>query len=333
MTSTRADPAAGAGLVGLADIEAAAARIESVCLRTPLLRVPASPRLESAWLKAESLQPTGAFKLRGATNAVLALPPEERARGVVTHSSGNHGQALAFAAHSAGVACTVVMPDGAAPGKVAATRRWGAEVVFAAVSERATACAAIAARTGAVEVPPYDSAPVIAGQGTVGLEILAGLPAVSTVVVPVGGGGLISGVAAAVKARAPGVRMVGVEPELAGDLAAGFAAGKHLSWPAERTGETSADGLRSTSVGQLNWRHIRSLVDEVVTVSEAGIADAMRFLATSCRLVAEPSGAVTTAACLEHPRSASWGVTVAVLSGGNVEPTQYAAVLTGRKTP
>jgi len=322
-------PAVDTGLVGLADIEAAAGRIAAVCLRTPLLHVNTEATAGRLWVKPESLQPTGAFKLRGATNAVLALSPEARKRGVVTHSSGNHGQALAHAAHAAGIACTVVMPEGAAPVKVAATRRWGARVVFVPVVERISACEEISAATGATIVPPFDSADVIAGQGTVGMEIVADMPDVETVLVPVGGGGLISGVAAAVKALSPGTRVIGVEPELAADLAEGFTAGRHVTWSSERTGRTTADGLRGTTVGRLNWQHIRALVDGVVTVTETEIAAAMRALALGCRIVAEPSGAVATAAYLGHRDADSWGRTVAVVSGGNVDPAALAAALTG----
>lgn len=325
MTRTDVD----AGLVGLEDVEAAAARIAPVCVRTPLLRLLVGTAEAELWVKPESLQPTGAFKLRGATNAVLSLSPDARARGVVTHSSGNHGQALASAAAAAGVPCTVVMPEGAAAGKVAATRRWGARVVFVPMDQRASACADIAARTGAAVVPPYDSADVIAGQGTVGLEIVADLPDLDTVLVPVGGGGLISGVAVAVKARSPRTRVIGVEPELAADLAEGFASGQRVSWSGERTWQTMADGLRGTAVGELNWAHIAALVDDVVTVSEAAIVEAMRQLALVGRIVAEPSGAVATAAFLTHPGAASWGRTVAVVSGGNVDPAALAAALTG----
>jgi len=324
MTKTAVGPA----LVALADVEAAAERIAPVCLRTPLLPV-GSDGESQLWVKAESLQPTGAFKLRGATNAVHSLEPAERARGVVTHSSGNHGQALASAAAAAGIACTVVMPEGASPVKMAATRRWGADVVLVPARERVSACADIAARTGAVEVPPFDSAAVIAGQGTVGLEIVAELPDVETVLVPVGGGGLISGIAVAVKASSPRTRVVGVEPELAGDLAEGFAAGRRMTWPDDLTWRTSADGLRGTAVGDLNWAHITALVDDVVTVSESAIAAAMRHLMVQARLVAEASGAVATAASLEHPDARRWGRTVAVVSGGNVEPAVFAAVLRG----
>ncbi len=318
------DTAMGAGLVSIADIELAADRIAATCLRTPLLS--AAGAVPPLWIKPESLQPTGAFKLRGATKAVQSLDAERRSHGVVTHSSGNHGQALACAAARAGIPCTVVMPKDAVPVKVTATRRWGARVVLVPISERASACAAIAADTGAVEVPPFDSAEVVAGQGTVGLEIVTDMPDVMTVVVPVGGGGLISGVAAAVKARAPRARVIGAEPELAGDLAEGFAAGRRVSWSTEDTAQTMADGLRASAVGDLNWRHIEAFVDDVITVSEDGIADAMRYLATSCRLVAEPSGAVATAACLAAA-APGWGPTVAIVSGGNVDPAQLAAVL------
>ncbi len=325
-TGVRAD------LVGLADIEAAARRIAAVCLRTPLLRLPVDVGRGEVWVKPESLQPTGAFKLRGATNAVLALTPQQRARGVVTHSSGNHGQALASAAAAAGIPCTVVMPEGAASGKVAATRHWGADVVFVPPDQRASACAELAARTGAAIVPPFDSAEVIAGQGTVGLEIVTDLPDVDTVLVPVGGGGLISGVAVAVKALSPQVRVIGVEPELAADLADGFARGKRVEWPSSLTGRTVADGLRVTAVGELNWLHIQALVDEVVTVSEEAIRSALRRIVLEERLVCEPSGAVALAGCLEHPELLSAGPVVSVVSGGNVEPALLSQILSSPST-
>ncbi len=312
-------------LVTLQDVQAAAARIADVCLRTPVLGVGAD--LPHLWLKADSLQPTGAFKLRGATNAVAVLEPEVRARGVVTHSSGNHGQALACAAARSGVACTVVMPEDSVAVKVEATRAWGATVELVATAERADTCAAIVERTGAGFVPPFDDPAIIAGQGTVGLEILDQLPGVETVLVPVGGGGLISGIAAAVKALAPRVRVIGVEPELAADAAEGMTTGRRARWPLERTTATIADGLRASSVGALNWAHLQVLVDEIRTVSEADIVAAVAEIARRARLVAEPSGAVATAAYLAHSDRDSLGRTVAVVSGGNVDPAAYAGML------
>ncbi|MDQ3628679.1 MAG: threonine/serine dehydratase [Actinomycetota bacterium] len=318
-------PADDAPLVTLQDVQAAAVRIADACVRTPVLA--AGTDLPLLWLKADSLQPTGAFKLRGATNAVAVLDPEVRTRGVVTHSSGNHGQALACAAARAGIACTVVMPEGSVAAKVAATRAWGATVELVPTAERASTCAAIAERTGAGVVPPFDDAAIIAGQGTVGLEILDQLPGVATVLVPVGGGGLISGIAAAVKGLAPQVRVIGVEPELAADAAEGMRTGRRTQWPLERTTATIADGLRGGSVGILNWAHLQAQVDGILTVGEAQIVAAVGEIAGRARLVAEPSGAVTTAAYLAHRDRDSLGPTVAVVSGGNVDPVAYADML------
>ncbi|MFY0408515.1 threonine ammonia-lyase [Solicola sp. PLA-1-18] len=317
-------------LVTLADVEAAAARVATTCLRTPVLPLAGEgPEGSSLWLKAESLQPTGAFKLRGATNALAQLDPAKRAAGVVTHSSGNHAQAIAFAAAAAGVPATVVMPEGSPQVKVDGTRRWGAEVVLVPVTERASRCAEIAARTGAEVVPPYDDARIIAGQGTVGLEIVAQVPDVDVVLVPVSGGGLLSGVAVAVKALRPECMVIGVEPALAGDLAEGFAAGERRVWSTDQTTRTIADGLRTPSVGELNWEHVHRYVDDVVTVSEETILSAMREIVTRARIVVEPSGAVAAAAYVEHGDTLPRGTTVAIASGGNVDPELLASVLNG----
>ncbi|HYJ70551.1 MAG TPA: threonine/serine dehydratase [Nocardioidaceae bacterium] len=315
------------GLVNLDDVRAARERIAATCVRTPLLTAGPDDDVHALRVKPESLQPTGAFKLRGATNAVAQLGPDERAAGVVTHSSGNHGQAVAYASRAAGVPCTVVMPDNAAPVKVAATRRWGARIVTVPVDERFIATDQIADETGARLIAPYDDPRVIAGQGTVGLEILADADDVDTVLAPVGGGGLISGVAVAVKALSPSIRVVAVEPELSADLAESFAAGQRVTWPAELVARTSADGLRADVIGELTWPHIQAHVDEVLTVSEAAITEAMGYLARRARLVAEPSGAVATAGWLTHPDRASLGRTVAIVSGGNVDPAAFAAAI------
>lgn len=314
-------------LVGVADVRAAAERITATCVRTPLVAAGPDDDVHAFRVKPESLQATGAFKLRGATNTIACLDPAVRAAGVVTHSSGNHGQAVAYAARAAGIACTVVIPDNAAPIKIAATERWGATVVTVPVAERHTAAEKIAEETGATLVPPYDDPHVIAGQGTVGLEIAADADDVDTVLVPVSGGGLIAGIAVAVKALSPSTRVIGVEPELSADLAEGFAAGRRVTWPTELTARTIADGLRVEAVGELTWPHIQAYVDDVVTVSEAAITDAMRMLARRARLVAEPSGAVATAAWMTHPDRGSLGRTVAIVSGGNVDPTEFVATI------
>lgn len=310
--------------MNLDDVRAAAKRIEGQVVRTPLLPWPDDGNL---WLKPESLQPTGAFKLRGALNAVATMPPDERARGVVTHSSGNHGRALAWAAREHGVPAVVVMPDNCPQLKVDGVRACGAEVIIVPVVERERRVAETAAERGMVIVPPFDDEAVIAGQGTVGLEIAEDLPEVGTVLVPVGGGGLISGIAVAVKALVPGVRVVGVEPELAGDLAAGFASGRRVRWDPALTARTIADGLRGSAVGATNWEHIEALVDDVVTVSEDAISAAMARIVTEARVVAEPSGAVAAAGYWEWPGVAV-GPTVAIVSGGNVPPSTLARMIT-----
>lgn len=318
---------AGASLVRLDDVLAAADRIDGQVVRTPLLPCPWACEQHQLWLKPENLQPTGSFKMRGALNAVGALDAGVRSRGVLTHSSGNHGRALAWAARVYGVPAVVVMPDTSPAVKVEGVRALGAEIVIVAPAQRETRVAVLAAERGLVVVPPYEHRNVIAGQGTIGLEVVADLPDVGTVLVPVGGGGLVSGVAVAVKALRSGVRVVGVEPELAGDLAEGFALGRRVAWDPALTYRTVADGVRLPAVGELNWRHIERFVDDVVTVSEQGILGAMRRLVQGSRIVAEPSGAVAVTACIERPEVAA-GPTVAVVSGGNVDPALLVRVLT-----
>lgn len=314
-------------LVGLADVRAAAARIDGQVVRTPLLPCPWADEGRPIWLKPENLQPTGAFKIRGALNALGALDARTRGRGVLTHSSGNHGRALAWAARAYGVPVVVVMPDTSPAVKIEGTRALGAEVVLVPPAEREPRVAVLEAERGLVVVPPFEHPDVIAGQGTIGLEIAEDLPGIGTVLVPVGGGGLISGVAVALKAVRPEVRVVGVEPELAGDLAEGFAKGERVVWDPALTYRTVADGVRLPAVGELNWRHIERFVDGAVTVSERGILDAMGVLARGSQIVAEPSGAVAVAAYAERPEVLT-GPTVAVVTGGNADPALLARVLT-----
>ncbi|HEV2088661.1 MAG TPA: threonine/serine dehydratase [Cryptosporangiaceae bacterium] len=337
MTSTagKATPAnSDAALVTLHDVREAAGRIAGVAVRTPLLACGWADPDRPLLLKPESLQPTGAFKTRGAVNALAQLTPEERAAGVVAQSSGNHAQAVAYAARRLGVRATIVMPDTTPPVKLDGTRAYGAEVVVVSPAERDTLPAELVAAHGYTHIPPYDDARIIAGQGTVGLEIgddcvAAGID-LDVVLVPVSGGGLASGVAVAVKALFPAAKVVGVEPELAADAGESFRAGRRVTWPAERTYRTMADGLRTTSVGVLPFAHLSSLVDAFVTVTEEEIAEAVRVLAFGARLVAEPSGAVATAAYLFHAAELPAGRThVAVVSGGNVDPGLYARLLAG----
>ena len=301
-----------------------------VALRTPLVLCPHGEEDRTLYIKAESLQPTGAFKLRGAHNKISSLSPEERRRGVVAHSSGNHAQAVAYAARSLGVRAVIVMPRGASRVKLAATEAFGAEVVLVGddSAERTRRAEELALEHGYVPVPPYDDETLIAGQGTVGLEILEDLPDVETVLVPVSGGGLISGIAAAVKLSRSEVRVIGVEPELAADARASLKSGKLVEIPAEQASRTIADGLRVRRLGDAPFEHVRAYVDDIVTVSEDEILAAIRRLALRVRLVAEPSGAVSFAAYLFHrdelPPSR---LNVAVLSGGNVEPQLLARAL------
>lgn len=269
-------------------------------------------------MKAESLQPIGAFKLRGALNAIGRLDPAARARGVVTHSSGNHGQALAWAARAANVPAVIVMPDDAATVKLAATKALGAEVVTTRAGTRESTAEAVRSERGLTLIPPFNHVDVIAGQGTVALELLDELSDIDTVLVPVGGGGLISGIGVVVAALAPHVRVVGVEPELAADARDSLASGRRVEWDTRWTGRTLADGTRTPVVGNVTFPLMRDTVDEIVTVSEEAILAAVGTLARHARLIAEPSGALSAAAYLGN--RAEYGRTVAILSGGNVDP-------------
>ncbi|SEP85627.1 MULTISPECIES: threonine ammonia-lyase [Lentzea] len=306
-------------LVTLEDVRAAAAAIAPHVVRTPLL-----PFDSGLWIKPESLQPIGAFKIRGAVNALSRIPSEDRARGVVAYSSGNHAQAVAYAAKTLGMPAAIVVPENTPQLKIDATRAHGAEVFVVGITERESRAYELVEERGATLIPPFDHADVIAGQGTAGLEIIADLPDVATVLVPVSGGGLISGVAVAVKALRPDVRVIGVEPELAGDAAASFAEGKQVRWNAHDRARTIADGLRAEP-SELTWAHISELVDDFVTVSEDEIRDAVNQIARRTRVVAEPSGAVPVAAYLNAKLPD--GPAVAVVSGGNIEPTLLASIL------
>jgi threonine dehydratase len=316
-------------LIGLEELRAAQQRIAGVAVRTPLMPCPWAAQGERAlWLKPEGLQPTGAFKIRGGYNRLSALTAAERARGVVAQSSGNHAQAVAYAAQLLGIKAVIVMPDTSPAVKVDNTRAFGAEVILVGPGERDTLPAELAEKHGYVWVPPYDDPYIIAGQGTVGLEIAEDAPdELDTVLVPVSGGGLISGTAAALKLACPGVRVVGVEPELAADAQASFRAGERLSWPTEDTYRTIADGLRTPSVGVLPFEHIQAYVDDIVTVSEQEIRDTVALLARRGRLVAEPSGAVAAAAYFHRGAELEGRVFAAVVSGGNIEPSLLAELL------
>lgn len=318
-------------MIGLDDIATARRRLQDVALRTPLVPCPGGTRDRALYLKPESLQPTGAFKLRGAYNKISALSTEERVRGVVAHSSGNHAQAVAYAARALGTRAVIVMPRGAPRVKLDATAALGAEVVLVGPdsAERSRMAGELAAEHGYVPVPPYDDEVLMAGQGTIGAEILEDLPGVESVLVPVSGGGLIGGISAAIKLARPEVRVIGVEPELAADARASLKSGKLVEFAADQVSRTVADGLRVQRLGDAPFEHVRAFVDDIITVTEEETLEAMRGLALRVRLVAEPSGAVTFAAHLFHREELPTSrFTVAVVSGGNVEPDFLAEVLT-----
>jgi threonine dehydratase len=308
-------------IVTLDEIRDARTRLDGITVRTPL--IPLEWDGGRLYLKPENLQPIGAFKLRGAYNKIASLTDEERSRGVITYSSGNHAQGVAYAARALATKAVIVMPRNAPAIKREATAALGAEVVFVGPSgvERQEKAEQLATQHGYVIIPPYDDEKIIAGQGTAGLEILEDLPEVDLVLVPIGGGGLISGISTALKLSKPNVKIIGVEPELAADAQASFRAGEIVKFPPEQVLSTSADGLRSQYVGTLTFEHIRRYVDDVVTVSEEDIFNAVRILAENPKTVAEPSGAVAPAAWLFHRDSLPASKqTVAVISGGNVDP-------------
>lgn len=297
----------------------AAAALRGVAVRTPLVWI--APL--GAWLKLESRQPIGAFKVRGAYNAVRKLPDAVRARGVITFSSGNHGQAVAFAAQRFGVRAVIVMPETAPAVKIEGVKRWGGEVVFAGRTseDRRLAALDIAAQQGLAVIPPFDHADVVAGQATVGVEIAEDLPDVATVVVPVGGGGLISGVVRGLEAAGSRARVVGVEPAGAPKLSRSWAAGRPVTL--ERTASV-ADGLITLSVGAIPFAVLqehRGRLAGVVTVEDDSIQDAVHFLHRECGLLVEPSGAATTAALRSGVLQPYASPPIAlVVSGGNIDP-------------
>ena len=325
-------------LISLEIIRAAAARISSTVVKTPLVEA-SFPGLSGhgtgkrIWLKAESLQPIGSFKLRGAANKILQLTPDEIARGVITYSSGNHAQGVAYAAREVGARAVIVMPSNAPAVKRAATLALGAEVVDVGVAsnDRLAKSDELVRQHGYVVIPPYDDDQIIAGQATCGLEIAEALHDVDLVLAPVSGGGLLSGVATGVRRLLPNAHIWGVEPELAGDTAESFRTGRIVTWGAELTSRTIADGLRTQSVGVRNFAHIQAFVEGLLTVTEAEIRAAMRAIIAATHLVPEPSGAVATAALLFHGQQLpAYKKAVAVISGGNVAPEMLAEVLTER---
>lgn len=321
-------------LVSIDDIRQAASNLVGVAIRTPLVAFGTADRAgPRVLLKAESLQPIGAFKIRGAYHAISLLTPAELERGVVTHSSGNHAQGVARAARLLGTRAVIVMPSDAPEVKRRRVEADGAEIVVVgpASSEREARAEELARERGLSFVPPYDDDRVIAGQGTVGLEIAEDVPHLAAVLVPIGGGGLSSGVAVAIRALHPAARLIGVEPELAADAQQSLREGRIVRWDGARTGSTIADGTRTQAIGRRPFDHLSRLLDDVVTVPEAEIAAGVRLIAEEARLVVEPSGALAPAAAWFRGREAGItglnGDVVAVVSGGNVDPERYRELL------
>jgi threonine dehydratase len=333
-------------MITLSDLHSAQSRIHGITVRTRLIEfdpgVPqVSPTLRDLGitldgprqilLKPENQQPIGAFKLRGAYNKIASLSEKERQRGVISYSSGNHAQGVAYAARALKVKSVIVMPNNAPAIKREATAKLGAEIVLVGPGsdERKAKAEKLAAQHGYVIVPPYNDEKIIAGQGTIGLEILEDLPDVNAVFSPVGGGGLISGVAAAIKLTNPKVKVIGVEPELAADAQASLRAGKIVQFPAEQVSRTLADGLRTQSIGPINFEHIRAYVDDIITVTEDEIRQAMKYLSANRETIAEPSGAVSVAGFIFHAAELPHTkLNVAIISGGNIEPHMLAELRT-----
>jgi threonine dehydratase len=304
-------------LVSLDDIRAAATRIRHVAVRTPLVDA------RGLGLKCENFQPSGAFKIRGACNMLAQLGPEARQAGVITYSSGNHGLSVALVARAMGMHAVIVMPEHAPRVKLEQVREQGAEVIIAGTTsaDRQVRAESEAAARGLTIVPPFDHPWIIAGAGTVGLEILEQRPQTNTIYVPMGGGGQISGVSAAVKRMREGVRVIGVEPAGAARMSVSLAAGHAVTLD---RAESIADGLLTLRPGDVTFAHVQAFVDRVVTVDDAEMAAAVKWLFREARVVAEPSGAAAVAAALREGESA----VVAVISGGNVDPVAYARYIT-----
>lgn len=310
-------------LVTIHDIRAAAGRIQPYVVRTPLLVARWGDADRPLWIKPENLQPIGAFKVRGAFNAIATIAGQ-KPTDVVAYSSGNHAQAVAYAAAAFGLAAHIVMPEETPNVKVQATRDHGARVVLCAAGEREIVAAQVVAETGGVMIPPFDHPEVIAGQGTIGLEIAEDLPAVRNVLIPVSGGGLASGIGTAIKALCPEAKVFGVEPELAADTTEALAVGHRVDWTIADRNRTIADGLRSQP-SDLTFAHLQNVIDDMITVSESEIRSAVRELAYRARLLSEPSGAVALAAY--RLGATPPGPTVVILSGGNIEPQLLQQIL------
>jgi len=316
-------------VIELADVQAAAQRLHGVAHRTPVLRSRTLDALAEAsvYVKAECFQRGGAFKFRGAYNKIVSLDEDDRARGVLAYSSGNHAQAVALAARLLGTSATIVMPEDSPDAKLEATRGYGAEIVMydRYADDREDIGARLAAERGLALIKPYDDPLVMAGPGTVALELLVEVPELDLLVTPVGGGGLIAGCATVAKTLHPAMRVAGVEPTLGDDTAQSLASGTRVNVGVPRT---IADGLQAAEPGELTFDVNRELVDEIVTVSDAEIIEAMTFAFDRLKLVVEPSGAVGIAALLNgRVRGAAVGV---VVSGGNVGVQRFAELVGSR---
>jgi threonine dehydratase len=329
VTTVHDAAAAPAALPTLEDVQAAAERIRGIALRTPLL-----PFRERDFIKPESLQPTGSFKIRGAYNALSQLTREERERGVVAHSSGNHAQAVARAGRLLGIRVVVVMPDNAPSIKVEGVRKDGGEIVFVGPhnSERVARAHEMADTEGLNLISSADDARIVCGQGTIGLELAEqldeeGVASPPVVLVPCGLGGLSAGISLAVKALRPDAQVIGVEPEIAADTRDSLAHSELTPWPAEKTSSTIADGLRAEAPARIPFEIQKRYLDRVLTVSEEQIIEAIRVAAREARLVLEPSGAVTLAALLHHRSDLPDDPVVAIASGSNVDPQRYVEFL------
>jgi threonine dehydratase len=321
--------------VTIDSVREAAQRIADAVYRTPLIRLPLE---DEVYVKVESLQRTGSFKIRGAYNFLAAMGPAARSRGVVAHSSGNHAQGVACAARMLGTHATIVIPEGAPEIKVERTRSLGAEIIRCGNSseERERVAGELVSTRGLTLVPPFDHPLIVSGQGTVGLELCDALPDVRNVLVPVGGGGLVSGIATAVRALCPEAQVIGVEPELAADAQESLVRGRPVRWQAELVTRTVADGVRTQRVGDVNFSIMRRLLAGIVTVSDESIVDTARWYPREARLVVEPTGALSLAGYLKlsgnfRPAGRSGpgqsgedavsllpGKTVVVASGGNI---------------
>ena len=320
-------------MITLSDLQAARTLLQGITTRTHLIEFEPVDQNRRLYLKPENQQPIGAFKLRGAYNKIASLTNGERQKGVITYSSGNHAQGVAYAARALKTKAVIVMPSNAPQIKREATAKLGAEIVLVGPGsdERKTKADELAAHHGYIIVPPYNDEKIIAGQGTIGLEILEDLPEIETILSPVGGGGLISGVAAAIKLTNPKIKVIGVEPELAADAQASLRAGKIVQFPAEQVSRTLADGLRTQSIGDINFEHICAYVDDIITVTEDEIREAMKLLAANPQTIAEPSGAVAAAGFLFHrDQLPNTKLNVAIISGGNIEPSMLKSLATNR---